>query len=289
MENVLKALDPKSSNSNFNVNPSTSSFLNGLNLDTSFTTNKGKSLKYDKSSKYDNFDKYEKYDNFDYLKPVNRSNIIKSHGNNNNNLNKPTGSVSFQHPPSSQFFSNPDESFVNMTLPAMDTSLIFSDKASGIGKRENHNNGININGFNGINNNNNNNNNHGNIKTNYLPNVPNYSHDQREKEQFVSFAVQQYRMLAGLNPEMMRSPDNLDDLADRETFKYWAKLFIDERERQARIVLNLQKALTEALSGSAAKGPIVMSHLGLATGDFEMETIGINEQFLIYINTCTCT
>ena len=64
------------------------------------------------------------------------------------------------------------------------------------------------------------------------------------------------------------------ELSDRETFKYWAKLFIEERERQARIVLNLQKALTEALSGAAAKGPNVMSHLGAATGDFELETIG---------------
>lgn len=254
MENVLKALDPSGNKSttttnssvyngtgyngsNYNTasgNPS-STFLNGLNLDSSFTMKPT-------SSKL-------KYDNFDYLKPTNRSNIIKSHNNSNNyNNNLNTNKVSFQQPPTSQFFSSPDESFVNMTLPAMDTSLIFSDKR--------------------------------NIRTsttatgsnNLKSAVPAYS--SSEKEQFVSFAVQQYRMLAGLNPEMMREPENLEELADRETFKYWAKLFIEERERQARIVLNLQKALTEALSGSAAKGPNVMTHLGAATGDFELETIG---------------
>ena len=81
-------------------------------------------------------------------------------------------------------------------------------------------------------------------------------------------------MLAGMSPELMRSPDNIDELSDRETFKYWSKLFIEERERHARIVLNMQKALTEALSGAAAKGPNVMAHLGAATGDFELESIG---------------
>lgn len=234
MENVLKALDPSSTN----VNTSTgNSFLNGLNLDSSFTTNNN-------NKKLTN--------NFDYFKPPNRSNIIKSH----TAAQKATNSVSFKHPPTSQFFSSPDESFVNMTLPAMDTSMIFSDSSK---KRPTTNTAVpsfNTNSnSSGIN-----------------PNTA--QHQSKEKEQFINFAVQQYRMLAAMNPEMMRSPENLEDLADRETFKYWGKLFIEERERQARIVLNMQKALTEALSGSAAKGPNVMAHLGAATGDFELETIG---------------
>lgn len=221
MENVLKALDPSSNtNPNGNVNHhnnNNNSFLNGLNLDTSFS---------------------RKASNFDYFKPTNRSNIIKSH------TAKATNSVTFQpQPKTSQFFSSPDESFVNMTLPAVDTSIIFSDSKNPIKK--------------------------------YGNSVPSFKDVQsREKEQFINFAVQQYRMLAAMNPEMMRSPDNLEELADRETFKYWAKLFVEERERQARIVLNMQKALTEALSGSAAKGPNVMAHLGAVTGDYELETIG---------------
>lgn len=274
MENVLKALDPNNgrqsdafnytnnnssgygftSYNNFNNSaasgpapPTGSSFLNGLNLDTSFTAAKPR-------TSY----------NFDYLKPTNRSNIIKSHNSTNtNNSNK----VSFQHPPASQFFSSPDESFVNMTLPAMDTSLIFSDKSN---KKTTATATATTSGYN-----------FGNTNLQYKshhnnnPSVPGYSSSSaREKEQFVSFAVQQYRMLAGLNPEIMRDPENIEELADRETFKYWSKLFIEERERQARIVLNLQKALTEALSGSAAKGPNVLTHLGAATGDFELETIG---------------
>lgn len=231
MENVLKALDPSTNSNNqtnYNGVNNGNSFLNGLNLDTSFTSNNNK-----KSN-----------NNFDYFKPTNRSNIIKSHA-----AQKSSNSVSFKHPPTSQFFSNPDESFVNMTLPAMDTSMIFSDSSK--------------------------------KRTSAAASVPNFNNNNlqnnqqtREKEQFINFAVQQYRMLASMNPEMMRLPDNLDELADRETFKYWAKLFIEERERQARIVLNMQKALTEALSGSAAKGPNVMAHLGAASGDFELETIG---------------
>lgn len=233
MENVLKALDPSISNNNQTSYTSANtgnSFLNGLNLDTSFTSNNKKSNT-----------------NFDYFKPTNRSNIIKSHAAQKLN------SVSFKHPPTSQFFSSPDESFVNMTLPAMDTSMIFSDSSK--------------------------------KRTSAVASVPNFNNNNnnlqqnihqtsREKEQFINFALQQYRMLAAMSPEMMGTPDNLDELADRETFKYWAKLFIGERERQARIVLNMQKALTEALSGSAAKGPNVMAHLGAASGDFELETIG---------------
>jgi hypothetical protein len=241
MENVLKALDPSSTttttaNKAASYNNHGNSFLNGLNLDTSFiTTNNNNS----NNKKFNN-------NNFDYFKPTNRSNIIKSHAASQ----KAANSVSFKHPPTSQFFSNPDESFVNMTLPAMDTSMIFSDSSK---KRPSTN-------------------------VNNVPsfNIPQSTTNQqaREREQFINFAVQQYRMLAAMNPEMMRSPDNLEELADRETFKYWAKLFVEERERQARIILNMQKALTEALSGSAAKGPNVMTHLGAATGDFELETIG---------------
>lgn len=226
MENVLKALDPSATGPSSGTS---NSFLNGLNLDSSFTFNKQRPST-------------NATGNFDYLKPTNRSNIIKSHVNRPSNVG---GSVTFQHPPTSQFFSSPDESFVNMTLPAMDTSIIFSDSQ----KKSTTYPSFKSTG----------------TKAAALPN---------EKEQFVSFAVQQYKMLAGMNPELMRSPDNIEELSDRETFKYWAKLFIEERERQARIVLNLQKALTEALSGAAAKGPNVMSHLGAATGDFELETIG---------------
>lgn len=249
MENVLRALDHNGTY-NTSTNNGTSSFLSGLNLDSSF------------SAKPTSTSTKAKYDNFDYLKPANRSNIIKSHASQSNQppAQKPT-SVTFQHPPTSQFFSSPDESFVNMTLPAMDTSLIFSDKAA---KREvptfsrpAHNYASST------------------LKQSQQQQQQQQFNDAKEREQFVSFAVQQYRMLAGLNPEMMmRTPDNLEDLAERETFKYWAKLFVEERERQSRIVLNLQKALTEALSGSAAKGPNVMTHLGAASGDFELETIG---------------
>lgn len=233
MENVLKALDPSEHGK------SSSSFLNGLNLDSSFTFNKRPNT----NANHNNNSTY------DYLKPTNRSNIIKNHVNRSTATNG--ASVTFQHPPTSQFFSSPDESFVNMTLPAMDTSLIFSDSQ----KRS---------------------------YPSFKPSGSNRSSTSTpaayplasEKEQFVSFAVQQYKMLAGMNPEMMRSPDNLEELSDRETFKYWARLFVEERERQARIMLNMQKALTEALSGAAAKGPNVLVHLGAATGDFELETIG---------------
>lgn len=246
MENVLKALDPSGQTTSA-AGGSSSSFLNGLNLDSSFTFNKRPNA--NANTHYNNFNNYNTYD---YLKPANRSNIIKNHVTRSSA--GPTGgsSVTFQHPPTSQFFSSPDESFVNMTLPAMDTSLIFSD-----GTKKNAN--------------------YPAFKTPNRPPapIPSAYPLAREKEQFVSFAVQQYKMLAGMNPEMMHhSPDNLEELSERETFKYWARLFIEERERQARIVLNMQKALTEALSGAAAKGPNVMAHLGAATGDFELETIG---------------
>lgn len=260
MENVLKALDPAGSGGG----AGSSSFLNGLNLDSSFTQKNNSSRAYTSgaytsgpyTSGYsannntntntntsananNNNTAYTPYSTADYLKPANRSNIIKSH-------NSQAQKVSFQHPPTSQFFSpSNDASFVNMTLPAMDTSIIFSDKPKvpGYGGDRNYSSSSTVN-------------------------------QNKEKDQFVSFAVQQYRMLAAMNPEMMRSPENTEELAERETFKYWGKLFIEERERQARIVLNLQKALTEALSGSAAKGPNVMAHLGAITGDFELETIG---------------
>lgn len=256
MENVLKALDPTAGTSG-NFNSATgNSFLNGLNLDSSFTSNKKGSTGYNAgytaghaagyNSGYTNntttaaANNNNYASNFDYFKPTNRSNIIKSHAAQKANT------VSFKQPPTSQFFSSPDESFVNMTLPAMDTSLIFSDNAKKRG----------------------------------VAAVPSFKDAQKdgqlskEKEQFINFAVQQYRMLASMNPEMLRSPENIEELADRETFKYWAKLFVEERERQARIVLNMQKALIEALSGSAAKGPNVLGHLGAATDDFELETIG---------------
>ena len=243
MENVLKALDPSGSGAN-GATGAGNSFLNGLNLDSSFTFNKRPNNSNNSNSNTGNFD---------YLKPTNRSNIIKNHMNRSTGMGGNGSSVTFQHPPTSQFFSSPDESFVNMTLPAMDTSIIFSDSQK---KKQstyptfrhsmNHS----------------------------KPSTPVPNQLEKEKEQFVGFAVQQYKMLAGMNPDMMRSPDSIEELSDRETFKYWAKLFIEERERQARIVLNMQKALTEALSGAAAKGPNVMAHLGAATGDFELETIG---------------
>jgi hypothetical protein len=237
MENVLKALDPNSGNANANY-----SNLNGLNLDSSFT---GK--KYSSTDDYDRFAKTRNSNNY-------RANIIKSH----NTSSKP---VSFQDAP--MFFSSPDESFVNMTLPALDTSLLFSEQTSKFNNSNNNNSGI-YNSKQGRN---------APLPPSFNENAPRKS-IEREKEQFVSFAVQQYRMLAAMNPEMMREVENVEELAERECFKYWAKLFVEERERQARIVLNMQKALTEALSSSASRGPNVMTHLGAATGDFELETIG---------------
>ena len=259
MENVLKALDPKIKNSS--SNEFFSNNLNGLNLDSSFNTKKFSNHNFNTktNTRYNENISNNNNNNFDYFKPTNRSNIIKSHNaakqqNNHNNFN-------FQKsmPASTQFFSNPDESFVNMTLPAMDASMIFSsDKPAKV---------PNFKTTKGYSNNKD-------VHNNNIINNTNTNAYNNEKEQFVSFAVQQYRMLAFMNPEMMQSPENIEELADRETFKYWGKLFVEDRERQARIILNMQKALTEALSASAGKGPNVLSHLGAATGDLELENIG---------------
>lgn len=255
MENVLKALDPKIKNSS--SNEFFSNNLNGLNLDSSFNTKKFSNHDFNTktNTRYNENISNNNNNNFDYFKPTNRSNIIKSHNaakqqNNNFNFQKST-------PATTQFFSNPDESFVNMTLPAVDASMIFSSDKPLKGPN------FKTKGY--SNNKNAYNNNDAHNNTNAYNN---------EKEQFVSFAVQQYRMLASMNPEMMQAPENIEELSDRETFKYWGKLFVEDRERQARIILNMQKALTEALSASAGKGPNVLSHLGAATGDLELENIG---------------
>lgn len=229
MENVLKALDPEKT-----------STINGLNLDSSFIA-----PKYTNNTNNNN-------NNF------NRSNIIRSHQSTrqqHHHHQPQQQGVQFQNKP--HFFSSPEHSIVNMTLPSMlvdEPSFLIGNNSKSVPKYSNSNNS--------------NNNNYGNSSSNN-------NSINKDKEQFVSFAVQQYRMLAAMNPEMMRAPENVDDLANRDTFKYWAKLFVEEQDRQCRIVQNLQRALTEALTnGHVPTSPHLLSHLGAASGEPDIEEIG---------------
>lgn len=251
MENVLKAFDSDHKSEYPDINRA----LNGLNLDSSFTTKKYTNYDLDKKYGTSTFADIEtgpsaykpRYSSFDaHDRPVNRSSIIKSH---QNQSERKTSSVSFQ--PHAQFFS-PDNSMLNMTLPNVDASVLLSDDFSASRREE-----AKFDKFSG-----------------FKGNKTTSSSSSNERDQFLAFAAQQYRILASMNPEMMQAPSSIEDLADRETFKYWARLLIEERERQARIVLNLQKALTEALSSAAANGPHTMTHLGAASGDAELEDIG---------------
>ncbi len=252
MENVLKAFDSDSKSSEY---PDINRALNGLNLDSSFTTKKYSNYDLDKKYGTSTFADLEtgastfkpRYSSFDapLERPVNRSSIIKSHQSHPERKS----SVSFQ--PQAQFFSSPDNSILNMTLPNVDASALLSDDFSA-SRREQQK----LDKYGGF-------------KTSTTSSAL-----ANDRDQFLAFAAQQYRILASMSPEMMQAPSSIEDLADRETFKYWARLLIEERERQARIVLNLQKALTEALSSSAANGPHTMAHLGAASGDSELEDIG---------------
>lgn len=253
MENVLKAFDSDSKTSA--DYPDINRALNGLNLDSSFTTKKYSNYDLDKKYGTSAFADLEtgsstfkpRYSAFDapLERPVNRSSIIKSH----QSQPERKASVSFQ--PHAQFFASPDNSLLNMTLPNVDASVLLSDDFSA-SRREQQK----LDKYGGF-------------------RKPSSSGAfANERDQFLAFAAQQYRILASMNPEMMQAPSSIEDLADRETFKYWARLLIEERERQARIVLNLQKALTEALSSAAANGPHTLTHLGAASGDAELEDIG---------------
>lgn len=252
MENVLKTFDSEPRNDYGDI----SRALNGLNLDSSFTTKKYSNYDLDKKYGSSTFADVEtgpssyrpRYSSFDtYDRPANRSSIIKSH---QSQQPERKASVTFQ--PQAQFFSSPDNSMLNMTLPNVDASVLLSEDFLAARREESK-----LDKF-----------------GNGVRKPVSSASLTSEKDKFLSFAAQQYRILASMNPEMMQVPSSIEDLADRETFKYWARLLIEERERQARIVLNLQKALTEALSSAAANGPHTLTHLGAAAGDVELEEIG---------------
>ncbi len=245
MENVLKAFDSGSKPNNYSdINRA----LNGLNLDSSFTIKKYSNYDLDKKYNAGIYTDLEtgasghrsRFSSLDaHERPVNRSSIIKSH----QSQSAAKGPVSFQ--PTAHYFTSPETSMAPVDASALLSDDYFTSRReeSKLGKV-------------------------GPFKK------PSAAALQSERDQFLAFAAQQYRILASMNPDMMRAPASVEDLADRETFKYWARLLIEDRERQARIVLNLQKALTEALSSAAATGPNSLSHLGAATGDAELEDIG---------------
>lgn len=176
----------------------------------------------------------------------NRSDLIRSHQSGRGTWGR--AGVSFQQPPA-QFFASPEDSLGGAGLLPVDASVLLSGDA-GAAQREAQKLG---------------------------GRAPPAAVDlNREKELFLQFAAQQYRTLAQMHPDAARAPQSLQDLADRDAFRYWGRLLVEDRERQARVVLNLQKALTEALSGAAGAGPRALTHLGKAAAhvDESAEDVG---------------
>jgi hypothetical protein len=253
MENVLRALDsdmPSGEDALGGYGSGAgngSRALNGLNLDTSFSLKKYSDYDF-KPRKHSIVDTSNLFNNDRSFAPsTNRSHIIKSHQAAKENVAGSFGgkgnNVTFQRP-AAQFFTSPDASLANLTLPTVDASLLLSDDLNTARKEASKLGVVRGQGRTAIN-------------------------LDREKDLFLTFATQQYRALASLNPEALQQPQTIDELAGHEAFKYWGRLLVEDRERQARIILNLQKALAEALSAAVSGGPNVLTHLGKAATEYD--------------------